>query len=138
MISLTMSSVLSKCRSGWPAAPVSVMPPGRRFVPKNFAIVFAYADVAHPCADGHSGCVGVTVDVGVLNRCDRSPEVEVVLRVPAPGKGVGRRDVRLRKEPCVIGDVERQVLILRQLPQILRDLHLRVDQTVKQSNLLLR
>src|SRR5258705_13440716 len=63
-------------------------------------------------------CRGVTVDIGVLDRGDRTPEIEVVLRVPASDEGVACRDVLLREEGRSLGDIEGEMLILRQPPQI--------------------
>src|SRR6266571_9446351 len=79
----------------------------------------------------------VSVDICFADRGHGSPEVEEVLRIPAPDLRVGDRDVALREEARAVGDVVGDMLIVRQLPQISCNLQLRVNQAVKESDFLL-
>ena len=76
-------------------------------------------------------CV-VSVDIRVLDRGDRAPEVVKVFRVPAGNECIGLPCVDLREETRGFPDIVGQTLIERQLSQILYCyLRLRVDRAVK-------
>src|SRR5262245_58455544 len=79
----------------------------------------------------------VSVDIRVLDRGDRAPEVVKVFRVPAPDERIGLRGVDLREETRGFRDIEGQLLIQRQLSKISCYLRCGVDIPVKEPDFLL-
>ena len=59
----------------------------------------------HPCRVGNRG--GIPVDSPVLNRRQRPPEAEVVLRIHAANKGIGHAGPHDGKEARRVGRIER-------------------------------
>jgi hypothetical protein len=91
----------------------------RCFVCSPAASASLKAAVKQPCWDGYSvaghrqqrlpgrvgGRVGITVLVGVPDRCDRTPELIEELRVEAGDPGVGSEDHPHSEQMCSVDEV---------------------------------